>query len=332
MSAPAPETAAHYPWLSAARQQVTSAAARARLPHALLIHSAPGLGDECLALWIAAFVLCDSTAESPCGRCASCRLIAAGSHPDLSWVTREEDAKQLQIDQIRAICDVLALKSYRGGYKVAVIAQADLMTVSAANALLKTLEEPPPGSLVILCSSRPARLPATIVSRCQRLTIATPPRAAALEWLRGQDSTVSWDGLLEFAGGAPLRAIELRGARFDDLHHEMSESIERLGDSTLDIPGVAERWARDALATRLEWIETWVTNSIRETVLNSADLQSNDGIRKIRSLYGVLDQARRTRLELTTSLNAQLATEELLLRAEAVLAGRGRESRSRQER
>ena len=97
------------------------------------------------------------------------------------WIDREEDAKQLLIEQIRALCDQLALKSYRGGYKVAIVTGADLMTENAANALLKTLEEPPPQSLLILCSARPSRLPATIVSRCQRLTIPKPPRDMSLE-------------------------------------------------------------------------------------------------------------------------------------------------------
>ena len=312
--------ATKYPWLASARQQITAATRRDRLPHALLIHCASGLGDESLALWIAAFVLCESPAERPCGHCASCRLIAAGNHPDLSWVARAEDSKQLQIDQIRAICDVLAFKSYRGGYKAAVVTTADLMNANAANALLKTLEEPPPQSLLILCSARPSRLPATIVSRCQRLTIAAPSRAAALNWLRAQDAEVAWNDLLEFASGAPLRAIELRSTAFDELHRDMTQSVAQLARGALDIPGAAERWARDALATRLEWIETWITNSIREAVLNSAGLQSSGGIRKIRGLYGVLDRARGMRLELASSLNAQLAAEELLLRAEAALA------------
>jgi DNA polymerase-3 subunit delta' len=306
--------------LASARQQVATALARGRFPHALLIHAAPGLGDESLALWIAAFVLCEAPAGGPCGHCSGCRLVAAGNHPDLSWVTRAEDARQLQIDQIRAICDVLALKSYRGGYKVAVVASADLMTANAANALLKTLEEPPPRSLLVLCSARPSSLPATIVSRCQRLTVAMPPRPAALEWLNAQVADEAWPELLAFAAGAPLRAMELHSPAFATLHRDMTQAIAQLGRGTLDIPGAAERWARDALATRLEWIETWITNSIRDAVLNSTGLQSNGRIRKIRGLYGVLDRARGMRLELATSLNAQLATEELLLRAEAALA------------
>jgi DNA polymerase III subunit delta' len=313
------KAAASLPWLSPLRLQIERAAARERLPHALLLHAAPGLGGELLAAWIAAFVLCDTRPEAPCGRCATCKLLAAGNHPDLQWVAREEDAKQLQIDQVRALCDVFALKSYRGGHKVAVIATADLMNANAANALLKTLEEPPPRSLLILCAVRPSRLPATIVSRCQRLTVPTPPREVSLGWLESQAQR-DWARLLDFASGAPLRALELQANAFEALDQEMTEALTRLARRELDIPGTAERWTRNALERRLEWIETWITDSIREALGGSADLQSHGGIRKIRGLYGVLDHARGMRLELSTSLNMQLAAEQLLLEAEAALA------------
>jgi DNA polymerase-3 subunit delta' len=307
------------PWLATLRSQVERAMARERLPHALLIHAAAGLGGEALAAWIAAFVLCETRAKAPCGQCAACKLLAASTHPDFHWVTREEDARQLQIDQVRHLCDVLAFKSYRGGYKAAVVATADLMNANAANALLKTLEEPPPQSLLILCAARPSRLPATIVSRCQRLTIATPARELALGWLDSQ-SRRDWTRLLDFASGAPLRALELEANAFEALDEEMAQALARLARRELDIPGTAERWARNALERRLEWIETWITDSIREALGTSADLQSNGGIRKIRGLYGVLDHARGMRLELSTSLNMQLAAEQLLLEAEAALA------------
>ncbi len=311
--------AENLPWLAQALDQVRRAARRDRLPHALLIHAVPGLGGESLASWIAAFTLCESRAAAPCGECAACRLMAAGNHPDLHWVAREDDAKQLQIDQIRALCDVLSLKSYRGGYKVAVVATADVMNANAANALLKTLEEPPPRSLLLLCSARPSRLPPTIVSRCQRLTIATPPRTVALEWLNSR-AAGDWTRVLDFATGAPLRALELRAGAFDALDRDMTDAVARLARRELDIPATAARWAKETLERRLEWIETWVTDSIRVALTEPAGLQSHGGIRKIRGLYGVLDGARSMRLELSTSLNMQLAAEELLLRAESALA------------
>src|SRR5882672_2106865 len=214
------------PWLSAAKARISASMCQGRLPHALLIHAPNGLGAEALAVWISQLALCDAPGDSPCGTCNACQLFAAGNHPDLHWVTRLEDAKELLIDQIRELCETFALKSYRRGRKVGVIAPADLMNVKAANALLKTLEEPPPDGLLILVSERPSRLPATIVSRCQRITIAVPPRERSLEWLAAQEPSVGdWNEMLEFAGGAPLRALALHASAFEALHREMGAAL-----------------------------------------------------------------------------------------------------------
>jgi DNA polymerase III subunit delta' len=308
------------PWLAAAKQRINASLQQGRLPHALLIHAPQGVGAESLAGWIAQQVLCAAPTDEPCGTCASCRLFVANNHPDLHWVTRSEDAKQLQVDQIRELCEVFALKSYRLGRKVGVIAPADLMNANAANALLKTLEEPPPDGLLILVAERPSRLPATIVSRCQRMTVVAPSREVALEWLSGADPSVAdWNELLEFAAGAPLRALELKASGFQNLHQEMTAAVTALRNRALDIPATAERWWRDATEARLGWIETWITKSLREAFLRPSDLQSLAGIRKIRALYGLLDRVRAFKLELSTSLNVQLAAEDLLLRTQVAL-------------
>lgn len=310
------------PWLLPLRERIKAATRGGRLPHALLIHAPQGVGAESLAVWISWFALCTDQAAAPCGVCADCRLFRSGNHPDFSWITREQDAKQLQIGQIRELGERLALKSYRGGRKVAVIAPADLMNPNAANALLKTLEEPPPETLLILCAARPSRLPATVVSRCQRLAVPLPKRDVALQWLNTANSEVEdWGELLEFAAGAPLRAWRMQAGGFLEFNQEMAASVSALANRTLDIPATADRWARDMLENRLAWIETWITKSVRAEYLQPTPLHSQHGIRKIRGLYGLLDRVRVLKLELSTSLNMQLAAEELLLRAQTVLAG-----------
>jgi len=146
----APRLTSPLPWHAPAVTQLAAAWASQHLPHALLLHGAAGLGKRHLAAWLAASVLCDRGAGAlgRCGACASCKLIAAGSHADLAWVLPEEDKLQLSVDQIRALSERLAKTSYRqGGYKVAIIDPAHQMSVAAANALLKTLEEPPPKTL-----------------------------------------------------------------------------------------------------------------------------------------------------------------------------------------
>src|SRR6202035_930997 len=119
----------------------------------------------------------------PCGACSSCRLLRSDSHPDSYIVRLEEDARQIKVDQVRGLIESLSLKSYRGGYKVGVIEGAEALNANGANAFLKTLEEPTANTLLIMIARPSHRLPATIASRCLRLTLSTPPTEAAIAWL-----------------------------------------------------------------------------------------------------------------------------------------------------
>lgn len=313
-----------YPWLADLCDAAHAALARERLGHAILVHGSAGLGSREMGRWLAALVLCDTRDSRPCGKCASCVLLGAGNHPDFYWVERERDgekeAKQLKVEQIRELAAALTLKSYRGGYKAAVIAAADAMNANAANALLKTLEEPAPRTLLVLCSARPSRLAATIVSRCQRLEIARPARESALEWLGAKKASPVWPEILLHAAGEPLRAVELEASGFAELDQEMRGAVDRLQRGGLDIPGTAERWSRNALERRLAWLDVWLTRTIRAAFAGESPLPSSPGPRNIRALYGLLDRVRVSRLELDTSLNMQLATEVLLLNARGVFA------------
>lgn len=317
---------AELPWLSEPARRAREAFARGRLGHGILVVAAPGLGPEVLARWLAQLVLCDAPGEQagqgnrPCGACLSCLLWAAGNHPDYVELRREEDATQLKVEQIRDLSAALSLKSYRGGYKVAAIVEADAMNVNAANALLKTLEEPPPSTLLVLCSARPSRLPATIVSRCQRVDIAPPASRDALAWLASRKPLQHWPTLLEHAAGAPLRAVELEAAGYLELDQDMRGAVERLASRSLDIQSTAERWHKRDLDLRLAWLDTWIARRVRQGLAPAAHLPPAGEIRNISGLFALLDRVRAFKLELDTPLNKQLATEELLMRAEAALA------------
>ncbi|NJO13670.1 MAG: hypothetical protein HC872_09640 [Gammaproteobacteria bacterium] len=285
------------------------------------------LGAPQLGHWLCNLVLCDRPDTSPCGQCASCVLLRAGNHPDYHSVQREEDAKQIKIEQVRELASVLALKSYRGGFKTALIAGADEMNVNAANALLKTLEEPAPQTLLVLCSARPSRLPATIVSRCQRLVVTRPSRVDALAWLEARRSSPNWEALLDHAAGEPLRALQMQAGGFGELDSEMQSAVAALGAKSLDVAGTAERWSKNALEARLMWLDVWLGRAIRTGLTGAPALPSMPRHLNIALLYGLLDRVREFRLELATSLNLQLATEVLLLRAENALSAQGREVR-----
>ncbi len=316
------------PWLESAQARMRSAHAAQRLPHSLLLLSVPGLGAEQFAYWIAALALCEAQGTRPCGACASCQLLRSDSHPDSHLVRLEEDAQQIKVDQVRSLIDSLSLKSYRGGFKVGIIEGAESLNANGANAFLKTLEEPTANTVLIMIARPSHRLPATIASRCLRLTLAAPPPEVALAWLGQRAAAQSWNAALELAGGAPLRALELSEVDIAGLDADMQDSLKQLAAGSVDVTLLAERWMKSDPALRFAWLENWITQRVHAALGGSASHQSGEPVRlpaallkaKIRALFELLDAARDLRRLASTGLNQQLALEALLLGGRAALA------------
>jgi DNA polymerase-3 subunit delta' len=316
------------PWLVGPQQRMRSAASAGRLPHSLLLLSAPGLGAEQLANWIVALALCESNGVRPCNACPSCRLLNSDSHPDVHTVRLEDDAQQIKVDQVRDLIQSLALKSYRGGYKVGIIEGAEALNANGANAFLKTLEEPSADTVLILIARPNHRLPATIASRCLRLSLRPPSTTAAIEWLR-QNSPADhpWQAALGLAGGAPLLALQLDAEGLAALDADMRQSIAELADGSVDITLLAERWARANPGVRITWLENWITQRVHAALGSMPSHQSAEPVRlpaallkpKIRALFELLDAARELRRLSATGMNQQLALEALLVGGRAAL-------------
>jgi len=316
------DAASSLPWLQPAQQRLRQATESRRLPHSLLVQSPAGLGAESLAEWAMAFALCESESPRPCGACASCQLLAADSHPDAHVVRVEEDTQQIKVDQVRELIDALALKSYRGGYKVGLILGAEALNLNGANAFLKTLEEPTQNTLLIMTVRPTHRLPATIASRCLRLALRPPPRDQALAWLQAHAKPqVDWQPALRLAGGAPLLAMQLEADGLAALDAEMRETLRQLSAAAVDISLVAESWAKSDPVLRVVWLENWITTRIRQGLAPMDSSQSAEPVRlpaallkpKIRRLFDLLDAARQFRRLTVTGMNQQLALEALLL-------------------
>jgi DNA polymerase-3 subunit delta' len=319
------------PWLASAQQRLRSAANAGRLPHSLLLLSAPGLGAEQLAYWIAGVALCESPMPDarPCGLCASCLLLRVDNHPDLHIVRLEEDAKQIKVDQVRELMENLSLKSYRGGFKVAIIEGAEALNVNGANAFLKTLEEPTADTVLILIARPTHRLPATIASRCLRISLAAPSRTVALEWLAAHSTAKkNWTAALALSGDAPLMAIDMEAAGLDALHDDMQRSLGQLTAGSVDVSLLAETWSRSNPVLRILWLENWITQRVRAAVSDPNSRQSAEPVRlpaallkpKIRALFELLDAARDIRRFASTGMNLQLALEALLVGGREALA------------
>jgi DNA polymerase-3 subunit delta' len=324
-------------WLAPVRERLAAMHGRGRLPHGVLLAGVPGAGQQEIGAWLAMRLLCRAADDQPCGSCADCRLVLAGSHPDYRWIGVLPDKKEISIEQMRALSEALALRSYRGGAKVAVIAPAESMSAKAHNALLKTLEEPPGETYLMLAVSRIDRIPKTILSRCMRIGLPLPEPGVALDWLRKEAGSSDWPALLGLAGGAPFQAVVLAGAGLDGLDAEMQSAIAAAADRKLDIVAFAEASAKNAPTARLAWLESWLTRSLKEAALAS-DLVNNNRLpwlrppgleTKIRAGFGLLDQLREARRQAGGSLNMQLLFEGLAISLASLLgppAGKSRES------
>jgi DNA polymerase-3 subunit delta' len=286
------------------------------------------LGAELLANWISAFTLCESSLERPCGTCASCRLLSVDSHPDHHLIRLEDEAQQIKVEQVRELMEPLTLKSYRGGYKVGVIEDADALNTFGANAFLKTLEEPGSDTVLIMIARPSHRLPATIASRCQRLVLRVPPSAMALAWLEANSAAKqSWVAALDLAGGAPLRARQFDPHVLAALDADMQSCMGQLAAGSVDISLLAERWLRSNPELRISWLENWITRRLHACFGAANSHQSAEPVvlpgallkPKITPLFGLLDAARDFRRLASTGMNQQLALEALLFEGRSAL-------------
>ena len=304
-------------WLAPAREALHHSHASGRLPHALLFKGAVGAGTAALAGYVARLVLCESPRGAPCGACTGCTLESAGSHPDLRRVSPEPGKKQIGIDAVRELIGALGLTAYRGRRRVGIVDPADGLNTASANALLKTLEEPGDGALLLLVAQRTDRLPATIVSRCQVVAVPTPGRDVALRWL-AEYGEADWAGALDLCHNAPLAALELVESGADGVAADMADLVAGLARGGVDRIAAAEICAKERPELRLAWLERWATAAIYAAAgavppgLADTRLQPPARTRHIEGLFGLLDETHRAQGLLRGSANAAMVFEAVL--------------------
>jgi DNA polymerase III subunit delta' len=302
-------------WFEDAQAEVRAAFAAGRLAHGLLIHEDPGAGGLGLARWITQFLNCKA-AQKPCGECQNCRWIAADQHPDVTRLSPEGDSSQILIQSVRDLAAELSLTAHAGGYKVAIVSPAEAMNPFAANALLKTLEEPPARTVVMLVASQPSRLLATLRSRCSRLRVIGPDRAGAARWLAALRGEGPWEQALAATGLGPYSLVDADPKALADLRSETLRALDEISRGDLQPPVVADRWARGDLTTRLACVESWVTDRILEKAGNRDATHLSSGARpsNICRLFELSDAVRDMRKLAHTSLNKTMQLEALLWR------------------
>ncbi|MEZ5499641.1 MAG: DNA polymerase III subunit delta' [Steroidobacteraceae bacterium] len=316
-------TSPNPPWLGPIVAQLTSLADRNRMPHALLLHESRGCGGEWLALQTAMLLLCRKreAGNAPCGTCPDCRRVVHREHPDLLWTEPDADKQQLRVDQIRELGAELALTTHGGGARVAVVTPAESMNAAAANALLKSLEEPPPGTVIILVTADASRLPATIRSRCQRIRLPRPDRSTALQWLaQAHGASEDWSAALDLAGGGPFAAACIPADQARAIRQDVIDALQHLQRG--EHPGnAAVHWAQADTALYLVALENWLTDRIFSAAGDRpqfsgqgepAHLQDGVPARNIVELLAVQRELARIRSQLATPINRKMAIEALL--------------------
>ncbi len=224
------EPASNLPWLAEHWAFFVQRLQQGRLPHALMIEGPGGVGKQHLSQAMVARLLCNDHQLQACGVCRSCKLFAGGAHPDCFDLSPEEDTSVVKVDQVRDLLASLNLTTSVSERKVVRINPADGMNAAAANALLKSLEEPNGNAVLILISSDPARLPVTIRSRCQSIALALPDRAISAAWLATVSDRSAEDISLALAaaGGSPLRAQRYLESPALSGYAEVCDSLAKL--------------------------------------------------------------------------------------------------------
>ena len=235
--------------------------------HAYLFAGLPGVGKRRFANAFSAYLLCtDPQRGMACERCRSCLLRKAGSHPDSLLIAPEEEGKAIRVDAIRQLGDFIAQTAQQGGRKVVILHPAESMNLNAANALLKSLEEPSADTFLLLVSDQPSRLLPTIRSRCRVQLLNTPLRDEAIGWLAQELPDLSpeqHDALLLMADGAPLRALGLHTMEALALRKLVVDGIKELLKTQCSPSQLAERWNSVPLELLVDWFCSWTLDLLK---------------------------------------------------------------------
>jgi DNA polymerase-3 subunit delta' len=321
-----------FPWQDAHWRRLDRLRINNQLAHAYLIAGSAGLGLRFFAEKFAHLLLCaQPEAGRACAECKQCVLSANNQHPDLLRVRPEGTSRVVKVEQIREASEFLSMTSHAGGPKIVIIEHSHQMNASAANALLKTLEEPNPDSYLLLVTESISSMMATIRSRCQRLQFEAPPFDESLEWLQGQlldnEDRVK---LLVAADNQPLKALELASSDAYEVQQSFIANVCDLLTGHSSIRQCVTQAAKLGEPVAVGYLLNLAALLVKSGVTGATVITAEDP--RVSRLIRALDQAEhsskaqaegllrfyqsaldgRQQLASSTNLNSQLIMESLL--------------------
>ena len=301
--------------------------ANERVAHAYLFSGPPQIGKTHLAQVLAQALNCTQP-DPPCGECPSCQKIAARTHPDVRVIVGEGAGESIKIDQVRALQREAILFPYEGQYRVFILRRMDQASVEAANSLLKTLEEPPAHVVLILTAVQVEALPATVVSRCQRLDLRPITQRQVAEALQKRGVTRDKAQLLgRLSGGRIGWAIQAaeRDEPLSQRQQGLEQLIQLLSATRVERFDFASKASRDAASCRdlIELWAVWWRDLLLQRATGGGHLVNLDRADELRQLahridlsqaWAVLAALESTAAQIDANVNARLALEGLLLK------------------
>lgn len=312
-----------YPWQESLWQNWQQLLGQQRLHHAILLLAVKGSGRDVLARQLAQTVLCQNNEIEPCGVCHSCQLFKASSHPDFHVIKPEQEGKQIGVDAVRQ-CNRWAMEtSQLNGQRVILIEHADAMGEAGANAILKTLEEPPQGCQFILTAQSLDSLLPTIVSRCNKWRLPAPDEINVKQWVENKLMQSIKRESIRLNSGAPLSTLAFIENGMDIRHgHLITAFAEFLQPPYLGIYDVTAMCTADGIVT-LKWLSYFLVDCIkyqqgvRDCFVHDESLAAVEHVANLVSTAVLLEQSRKIntlyrKLEQHTGLNIELLVVEWL--------------------
>ncbi len=214
-----------------------------KLPHGLLLTGPQGIGKKLFAYHLAQTLFCEDKQNAPCGNCSHCLRISENKHPDFTFIQPENHT--IKVEFIRDLKQKLSLQALESEYKIAIIDDADTLHPSAANVLLKTLEEPPPQTLIILISPSPHKLLKTILSRCQKITFSPLSHAEMKEVPALKESNSLSNEKLDLSQGSPGQFLKFSEEAFEIVENEIIPSLESQPKDLMKLLQISENLSKE---------------------------------------------------------------------------------------